>query len=328
MKRAENKTLRLMQISALLVAHPEGLTQAEIARRLGVHRSTISRCLPDVPGVVYEDEDGGRLHIDHGASLVDVHLSLQEALALHLATRLLAARMDLQNPHSASAVRKLGFALDRLAPRISLHMLQSADEMDDSAKRQDAHTLQTLEDLTQAWADLRKVTLTYRADSGALHTYQFGVFFIEPYAIGQSIYVIGWSDPPGALRTFKINRIERLEMGEDHYAIPTDFSPTHLLADAWGIWYNDLPPQQVTLRFSPHVARRVHETRWHRSEVVEDLPDGGVLWKARIAAPQEMMPWIRGWGAEVEVLEPPAMREEILREIEGLKKLYLPPAGQ
>ncbi|NLV60739.1 MAG: HTH domain-containing protein, partial [Spirochaetales bacterium] len=34
---------RVAQLELLLHSHPEGLRRAEIARRLGVHRSTISR---------------------------------------------------------------------------------------------------------------------------------------------------------------------------------------------------------------------------------------------------------------------------------------------
>ncbi|MBU0703192.1 MAG: helix-turn-helix domain-containing protein, partial [Chloroflexi bacterium] len=48
MERATSKAERLLQIEALLLAHPEGLTQAEIARRLKVNRSTIYRYLPDL----------------------------------------------------------------------------------------------------------------------------------------------------------------------------------------------------------------------------------------------------------------------------------------
>jgi predicted DNA-binding protein (UPF0251 family) len=40
MQPAKNKASRLLQIEALLLEHPEGLTQAEIARRMGVNRST------------------------------------------------------------------------------------------------------------------------------------------------------------------------------------------------------------------------------------------------------------------------------------------------
>jgi len=138
MKRAETKANRLLQIEVLLLAHPEGLSQAEIARRLGVHRSTINRYLPDLTDrfAIYEENDG-RLFIDRTAYLVNVSFSLHEAMAVHLATRLLATRMDRQNPHAAAALRKLGLALDRLAPLISHHLSLSADVMDDDAQRHD-----------------------------------------------------------------------------------------------------------------------------------------------------------------------------------------------
>ncbi|MCX6037801.1 MAG: helix-turn-helix domain-containing protein, partial [Chloroflexi bacterium] len=138
MSRAENKADRLLQIEALLLAHPEGLTQAEVARRLDVNRSTVNRYFRDMPNQFpyYENEDG-RLFIDRQSYLVNVRLGLHEAMAVHLAARLLATRMDRQNPHAASALRKLGLALERLAPRISHHVQQSADVMDEAAQRHD-----------------------------------------------------------------------------------------------------------------------------------------------------------------------------------------------
>jgi len=35
-----------------------------------------------------------------------------------------------------------------------------------------------------------------------------------------------------------------------------------------------------------------------------------------------MMPWIRGWGADVEVLEPENLREAIEKEVHGLMDVY------
>ncbi len=156
MSRSENKATRLLQLEALLLGHPEGLSQAEIGRRLGVNRSTINRYMPDLPAHVYIDEDG-RWKIDRSAYLINVRLNLHEALAVHLAARLLAACMDRQNPHAATALRKLGVALEGLAPRVSAHLQQSADVMDDAAQRHDPCYLQVLETLTLGWAELRKV---------------------------------------------------------------------------------------------------------------------------------------------------------------------------
>jgi predicted DNA-binding transcriptional regulator YafY len=323
MKRAETKANRLLQIEALLLAHPEGLTQAEIARRLNVHRSTINRYTADLPGHVYIDDwDYGRWKIDRQAYLINVRFTLHEAVALHLATRLLATRLERQNPHAASALRKLGAAIKRLAPHISRHLQQSADMIDDPSQHQDPNFLRTLEMLSLAWAQQQKVRVWHRKEGGSLSEYLFAPYFIEPYAVGLAVHTIGWREPPGALRTLKLERIERVELLRDPYEIPGDFSPDELLKDAWGIWFTEEAPVEVILKFGQRVARRVGETRWHRSEQVTVLEDGSLLWRAWIAEPQEMMPWIRGWGADVEVLAPESMRKAMEEEVGRLRGVY------
>ena len=285
MGRAENKASRLIQIENILLGHPEGLTQADLARRLQVDRSTVMRYLPDLPGHIYSEEDG-RLKIDRTADLINVRLNLHEGLAVHLAARMLATRMDKQNPHAASALRKLGLAMERWAPRISRHVQQSADVMDEAAQRHDPVYLQVLERLTMAWAEQRKVQVWHRSETaGRVFEYLFSPYFIEPYAVGQTTHLIGLSQPPGKKRTLKIERIERVEITRDEYDIPADFDAHDLLADAWGIWYTESEPVEVTLKFHPRVARRVQETRWHRSEKETELPDGSILWSARVSEP-------------------------------------------
>lgn len=326
MKPAETKANRLLQLETLLLAHPEGLSQAEIARRLQVNRSTIHRYLPDLPGHIYID-DTGRWCLDRSAYLVNVRMTLHEAMAVHLATRLLATRMERQNPHAASALRKLGTALERLAPRISQHLLQSADTMDDPSQRQDPNFLRTLETLTLAWALLRKARVWHRKEDGSVNEYTFAPYFIEPYAVGQAVHVIGWREPPDALRTLKLERIERVELLREDYQIPEDFNPAELLKDAWGIWYTEEEPVEVVLKFSARVAKRVGETRWHRSEQVTEMEDGCLLWRAWIAEPQEMLPWVRGWGADCEVIAPVEMREKMKTEARNLARIYTMEEG-
>lgn len=322
MERAANKAERLLQIEALLLAHPEGLTQAEIARRLGVNRSTIHRSLPDLERFcVYETEDG-RLTIDRDHYLMNVRLTLHEAMALHLAARLMATHADKQNPHAAAALRKLGLALEKLAPRVAAHLKASADVMDSEAQRHDPVYLGVLETLTRAWSDGRVTRVWHRMENGQVFEYDFAPYFIEPYAVGKTTHTIGWREPPGALRTFKVERIQRAELTDRKYSIPADFDPRETLADAWGIWYTDREPVTVVLKFHPHVAHRVRETRWHRNECIEEEPDGSLIWRARVAEPQEMLPWIRGWGADVEVVEPKELRETLIGEAKAMAEKY------
>lgn len=336
MNRAVNKSARLIQIENLLLAHPEGLTQAEIARRLQVDRATINRYLSDLPKHIYIEDDG-RLKIDRTADLINVRLNLHEALAVHIAARLLATRMDRQNRHAASALRKLGLAVERWAPRISAHVLQSADVMDTAARRDDPVYLDVLEKLTEAWANGRKIHIWHQGERGKeVLEYRLCPYFIEPYAVGQTTHVIGLSQMlrdgghwlPEKMLTFKIERIRRADMTREPYQIPADFDPRNLLANAWGIWYSQNEPVQIVLKFSPNVARRVRETQWHPLEQEEALPDGSILWRAQIAEPKEMLPWVRGWGADCEVLEPKELREALEKEVRKMARLYGVAAGE
>ena len=67
----------------------------------------------------------------------------------------------------------------------------------------------------------------------------------------------------------------------------------------------------MVLRFEPAVAARVREATWHPSQVVRELGDGSLEWRARIAGTIEIRLWILSWGDEVEVLEPVALRDDV-----------------
>ncbi len=322
MERAANKAERLLQMEQLLLTRPEGLRRAEIARRLGVHRSTVGRDVETLALRVPIWEHEKRLGIERDDYRVDVRLTLHEAMALHLAARLMATRSDKRNPHAGAALRKLARALEELAPLVSRHLLASADVMDDAAQRHDPVYLEALETLTRAWSLGRKVHLWHRMADGQVFEYDFAPYFIEPYAVGRTTHVIGWREPPGAVRTFKLERIQRIELTEGSYTISGDFDPRELLADAWGIWYTEEEPVDVVLRFHPRVSHRVRETRWHRSEEVEEQPDGSLIWRAEVAEPQEMVPWIRGWGADVEVVGPEGLRREMAGGARRMAKMY------
>lgn len=322
----ENKLERYEQLKSLLLAHPDGLTKAEIARRLGVHRSTAADYLVEfaVPHgrlPIYEPTEE-RYAINRDLYEVEIALTQHESLALHLAARLLATRTDKHYPHAAAALRKLGTAIGELAPQISRHMERSADALDAAHRRQDPRFLEILETLTRAWSLGRKVQLSHEADDGQVYSYTFAPYFIEPYALGRTVHVIGLREPPNQVRTFKIERIRTIRLLDENYTIPDDFDPQAKLRGAWGIWYTDRGPEEIVLHFSAQAARRVRETMWHPDEQIETQVDGSLLWRAPVDEWREMLPWVRGWGADVTVLAPEEMRREMTGEARRLAECY------
>jgi CRISPR-associated endonuclease/helicase Cas3 len=324
MVSAVTKSERLMQLEQLLLAHGPGVRRSEIARRLGVHRSTAARYVTELGSYLpVTEDDGGLVGINRDSYLSHIRLTIHESLSLYLASRLMADRMDRFNPHAASALRKLGQSIQAFAPTIANQIIAEAERVEGSRARRDPIYLSVLETLTRGWSEGRMVEVLHHSfHRNADDTYRFAVYLIVPYAVGQTVQAIGGCAGEDHLRTLRIDRILQATLTSETYSIPHDVKIARMLENAWGIWYSDSQPVDVVLRFSAHVAHRVRETVWHPSQNLTDLPGGELVLRVHIAEPREMYPWIRGWGADVEVLAPAELRQRIAEETQAMAELY------
>jgi predicted DNA-binding transcriptional regulator YafY len=146
-------------------------------------------------------------------------------------------------------------------------------------------------------------------------------YLIEPSIATRALYLIGWDETRGAIRTFKLERIEAVALTTETFEAPPEGSIEETFGAAWDI-IADLPAVEVVLRFSPTIAARVRETRWHPSERLEPADDGSLTWRARVSGTLEIRSWILGWGADVEVLAPPELRTEIATIVRAAAAAY------
>ncbi len=318
MSRGLNRADRVREMERLYIQ--QAFTDIEMAARLEVDRTTVYKdrvaMETEVPFVEVET---GRWKIDRTKYLSALRVNLHEALALYLATRRASRQTRMAQPHMASALEKLAAVLRQ---PMTARLVKAAGTV--LAQAEQPARLAVVETIARGWVEQLKVQITHRAlrARGERH-YVVCPYLIEPSLWGEGAYLIGHSDVHGGLATFKIERIEQAALTRETFTIPETFDEQDLLKHAWGIWYGDEEPAPVRLRFAPGPAtRRVKESIWHPTEEVTDTPDGGCLWTAQVAEWQEMLPWVRGWGAEVEVLEPEGLREALQREARRLAQLY------
>jgi predicted DNA-binding transcriptional regulator YafY len=319
--RIQSKAARLRRIEHRLYNTPRGLRAIELADYCGVDRRTIYRDLISLEEMgVPVWEEGGRYGIDRESYLSTIRLNLNEAVALFFAVRLLAHHSDEHNPHVVSALSKLAAGLPDTT--ISSHIARAADAI--RAKSLRADYVRALEAITRAWADRRRVAIQYRAASGALTERVICPYFLEVSRSEPASYVIAYDDLRAALRTFKLERVVAAEILESSYTIPPDFDPYVHLASSWGVM--DEVEVEVRLRFAPSVAARVKESVWHHSQRIADGADGSCELTMRVGGIREVRAWVLGWGADVEVLAPPALREEVCEHARRMLALYGGPA--
>ena len=314
------RAIRLTRLQHLLHQHPQGLTSQELADSTGVCVRTIQRDLLDIQielGVPLT-QNGNRYGIIGGYTLPPISFSLNEAMALFLASRLALRQTDENNPHMQQALVKVSDVL----PAPVGERLRAGVERIGSLDINQAY-LRIYESVALAWITQRQLKIEYRSlESTTTRLWVINPYFMEMTGIGYSMYVIGYAVREGkeGIITFKLDRIQSAEVLDTAFTIPPDLDIESLLASCWGVMWGD--EITIKLKFSPRVTRRLEESVWHPSQVIEDLPGGGCIMTVRLGSTVEVTPWIRSWGPDVEVLEPVALREQFREWASQLTQLY------
>ena len=316
------RTLRLMRELVLFQAIPHGLTSRDLGDRMGVSQRQAQRDIRalaeelDVPFL----QIGARWRVADEYWLKEVRFSLHEAMAMLLSARLMLRFSDRHNGFATAAYEKVAAVL----PEPMKGPLMEAVDLMAGRPADDRH-MRVLAALTTAWAERRKVVVTYTTEE----TFERVLWplFLEPNATGHSCYLLAWDPKRDAVRSYRLERISAVELLEERFDPPLGFSVDRHLAHAWGIW-TSRQPVDVVLRFSPAVARRVRETVWHPSQRLEELAEGALRLRLLVSEPTEIRHWILGWGSACVVEAPSSLREAIAAETAAMAEAYARPVEE
>lgn len=317
-----DRAARYLKIAMILRDHPDGMRAEDLASRVGVSKRTVYRDLEamDTDADLPIWQDGGRWGLEREAFLPPLALTLHEATTLFLAARLLAKTSDEHDTELIGAFVKLA----QILPPVLAEHIQATVEAFSTTPPNERFT-RVFRQLAEAWAGRRVVEIEYGAGvydpARPRRRTRVRPWAIEPSALTHALYLIGWDEGRQARRTFKVERILSASVTPETFEPEPGQPPALDMLRAWDV-IADEEPTSVAVRFSPAVARRAAETRWHPSQQLEPQPDGSLLWRGRVAGLREIRIWILGWGGEAEVLEPAELRADIGTELRHAAALY------
>lgn len=295
----------------------------EMAERLGTGRENVwkirTKEMEVKMGIPFLTENG-RHRIDRTAYVTNIRLTPPEALALYIGGRRLQQHTKTGQQDVANALEKLANALHKPLVREMILAAQTVLHQE-----QDDQQVVNLRKIMEGWMNGRRLRITHQSPHAPTpRDYIVTPYQLEPAVWGDGVYLIGYSDYHRDIATFKLSRIQRVSVTTEPFTPPTDFDSRAMLQHVWGIWSSDKQPVTVRLKFNAYVMPYVKETIWHPEQTIQDLPapEGGCIWQAEIAEWREMLPWVRGWGSDVEVLEPEELRDALIREIYRLAWVY------
>ena len=321
------KPSRITRVMQLLTTLQAGKSYAvgDLSKMFGTSRRTIFRDLKELQAIgvpcQYDTKAGGYA-IDPDFFLPPVDLNLREALSLLLLVH--EASKQIQLPFRRSALLAALKIENNLPIKIRQYCNMALRSIStksgaQSPIRQHGGLDRAFAQLQQAILKKRKVNISYNS------LFEGGTISVElsPYHLlynRRAWYVLGHSSLHKSVRTFKLNRINKLEITDRCFLDGEKFDLYEYLGRAWsmipeGRLYN------IRLRFLPKVANNVTEVQWHSTQTVTRNSDGSATVEFRVDGLGEITWWVLGYGDQVQVLAPRALRKKVVEAAKNMVKL-------
>lgn len=180
--------------------------------------------------------------------------------------------------------------------------------------------LEIFDSLAKATAKRQQLELAYRKPGRK----QTEPRRVDPYHLANingEWFLFAYCHLREDLRTFVPARILSVTPTGKTFSRPRKFSLEKRLRDSFGV-HSGQDECDVLIHFTDSVADYIREKRWHPSQKLRELKNGGLELRMRLSSLMEVQRWILGWGGAAIPIEPPqlvqAVRESAERTLQSL----------
>jgi proteasome accessory factor B len=292
---------------------------ARFARDFEVSPKTIHRDLDfmrfqlDLP-IEYDPRRFGFFYREKVDSFPTLQITEGEFIALVVAERALEQYRgtNFEKP-LLGALRKMEQALP---DTISLSLADIQQTISFRTRAEPILNLEIFDALAKATARRRQLLLDYRKPGQA----QAEPRVVDPYHLANingEWYLFAYDHLRRDIRTFVPARIQRAKPTGKTFPRPAGFSMEKRLRDSFGV-HSGEGLWEVVIRFDPQVADFVREKRWHASQALRELRNGGVELRMRLSSLSEVERWVLGWGGHAVVVRPAELARAVKQAAEKI----------
>jgi len=162
--------------------------------------------------------------------------------------------------------------------------------------------LEIFDALAKATAQRQQLKLTYRKPGQRATELRV----VDPYHLANingEWFLFAHCHLRQDIRTFVPVRIQAVEPTGKTFVRPQKFSLEKRLRDSFGV-HSAQGQFEVTIRFKELVADYIREKKWHESQELRELKNGGVELRLKLSSLEEIERWILGWGGNAIVIQP------------------------
>ena len=296
---------------------------SEIAKQIEVSTKSIHRDLEfmrerlGLP-LAYNFDHKGYHYTEEVGSFPTLQITEGELFALLVAEKALQQyRGTTFERPLVSAFRKMSAALP---DTVSLNLADWEQTISFRTRAEPILNLEIFDKLAKAVAQRKQLTLTYRKPGQR----QTELRVVDPYHLANingEWFLFAWCHLRKDIRTFAPARIKEMVETGKTFVRPAKFSLDKRLRDSFGVRSGN-EQFEVVIQFNEVVADYIREKKWHDSQQLKELPDGGVELRLKLSSLAEVERWVLSWAGNAVVLSPP----ELAKAVKGVAQRILDAA--
>ncbi len=205
-----------------------------------------------------------------------------------------------------SAIRKMEQSLPET---ISLDLAEVERTISFRTRAEPLVDLGIFDALAKATAARRQLELSYRKPGLGRVEQRI----VDPYHLANingEWFLFGFDHLRKDIRTFVPARIKSVRQTGAAFAPQKKFSLEARLRGSFGV-QSGLGTFEVVLHFNRDVADYIREKRWHDSQRLRDLEDGGVELRMKLSSLSEVERWVLNWGGNARVSKPAELADAV-----------------
>lgn len=270
--------------------------------------------------IEYDAQRFGFYYTEPVSSFPTVQISEKDLFSLYVAQKAVAEY------RGTSLERPLADALARLTEGLRDEITVNLQDWDASFSFRSAGTSPTdverFELLAGAIRHRQVVSFSYRS----LKSPEAGLRQVHPYhltCVDHLWYLLAYDCDREALRTFALPRMGGVEVGNETFERPSDFSPAQVLGGSFGVFSGSGKEYQIRLRFDSFAAQLIRERTWHESQKIREHRGRELTLELTLASLPEIRRWILSWGGHVQVIGPAVLKEMVIESHREALRGYL-----
>ncbi|MEG0834567.1 MAG: WYL domain-containing protein [Christensenellaceae bacterium] len=269
---------------------------------------------------VYEEEHGATVYYKADKYVLsDIDFTISEIIALYFVKEVLTSYKSLS---IASDALKIVDRIFGKLPNLSQTTLANIEKMikivpvATMTENIDEKTLQTL---TTAVSEKRCIDVSYSSFSkGETVQRRFDPYVLE---IREGCWhSIGFCHLRKAVRDLRVSRMNKICVTDEKFEIPQRFYEEYQKTR-----FDKLAGDKIcdiTIKFENDAARLLNEYYTHKADDITNLENGDLIFHKRASITPDLVSWVLSFGAEVQVLEPPELKECLAQQAKKMMQLY------